>query len=208
MPKSGRERGEWRSAFQFKPRRVLGEGPQNARLMLVGERPGREEARSGRPFVGPAGQLLDTLLTAANLDRKDIYITNLVKDFKDYDKPTADEIEQALPELLSEIEQVNPEIVGLLGTFAVEAVLHRERAEMERTHGCPERNGDNRVFVPCYHPAAGLYNADVMANVLDDFLRLGQLVDGEITVRTDEYLGREQYRELKGDQACHTLRNL
>jgi len=196
MPKGGRDSGfERRSPFTAHYRRVQGEGPVPCRIALVGERPGEHEARSGRPFVGPAGQLLDTLLTAANLDRKHIYITNLVKDFRDYEKPTQEDIERELPELLEELDRVNPEIVGLLGTFAVEALLHRTRADMERTHGVPERNGDGRIYVPVYHPAAGLYNADVMSNVLDDFLRLGQLADGEIQVREDEWLGRENYEQ-------------
>lgn len=201
MPKSGHNqhsRFERRSPFTSHYRRVLGEGPVPAQVMLIGERPGEHEARAGRPFVGPAGQLLDTMLAAANLDRKQIYITNLVKDFRDYEKPTVEDIARELPELRQEIELVNPQIIGLLGTFAVESVLGRERAEMERIHGVPERNGDGRTYIGMFHPAAGLYNADVMASVLDDFLRLGQLVDGEIQVREDEYQGREKYEPWEG----------
>lgn len=136
---------------------------------------------------------MDTMLTAANLDRKQIYVTNLVKDFRDYAKPTAEEISEEMPILLEELERVQPEVVGLLGTFAVETLLHRERAEMERTHGVPVRSGDGRVYIPIYHPAAALHSPDTMATVLDDFLRLGQLLDGEIQVREDEWLGRETY---------------
>src|SRR4029077_15685893 len=100
--------------------------------------------------------MLDTLLAAANLDRKQIYITNLVKTFAEYGKPTSADIEEWGPELYAEIAEVSPEIIGLPGTYAVEFLLKRERAEMERTHGVPVRWTDSRerdiVVVPIYHP--------------------------------------------------------
>lgn len=164
--------------------------------MLIGERPGEEEAIRGRPFVGPTGELLNVLLTVANLDRKQIYITNLVKTFDGYKKPSTEEIHAAQPALFEEMRAVQPEIVGLMGTFAVENVTGRLRAEMDRTHGVPFKMGEC-TYLPMFHPAAGLHTPEVMAKVLDDFLRLAQLADGEITVREDEYAGREDYSERK-----------
>lgn len=186
-------RSERRSPFVRQYKYVPGEGPVPARLMIVGERPGEKEALAGRPFVGPAGEILDTLLAAADLDRKSIYITNLVKTFAGYSKPTTGEILEAGVELYREIEQVDPEIIAAVGTYAVEFLLQRYRAELEHTHGVPVRlNG--RVLLPCYHPAAALYTPETMNNVLDDFLRLAQLADGELEVREDHYLGKEDYQ--------------
>jgi uracil-DNA glycosylase family 4 len=189
------------------PRLVFGEGPEQARLMLIGERPGEHESRSGRPFVGAAGEIMNTMLAATDLDRKQIYVTNLVKSFADYDKPTQEDIAQWGSVLTQEILMCRPEVIGLLGAYAVQYVLKRPRADMERTHGVPvqaviqgeDDNGDGSshtcVCVPMLHPAGGLYNPDALANILDDFLRLGQYLDGEIQIREDSWKGRERYEE-------------
>jgi uracil-DNA glycosylase family 4 len=182
-----------RGIFQPRYKRVPGVGPKPARLMLIGEKPGEREAERGLPFVGPTGELLDTLLAAANLDRQQIYITNLVKEFTGYTKPTKEEVERDLPELIQEMAEVKPEVVGLLGTYAVEYVLERERAEMDRTHGVPVQVG-KIVYVPMYHPAAGLHGPESLPAILDDFLRLAQVLDGELRVREDKWLGREVYQ--------------
>src|SRR5690349_14022824 len=97
---------------------VHGEGDPKARLMLIGECPGEQEDREGRPFVGPAGKLLDKALEQAGLDRKEAYITNAVKQFKweprgkrrIHKKPNSMEIAAAKPQLEEEIDQVEPEI--------------------------------------------------------------------------------------------------
>lgn len=195
---------EHRPPFVHQYRRVPGEGPVPSKIMLIGERPGEKEALSGRPFVGPAGELLDTLLAAANLDRKAMYITNLVKTFTDYGKPTAQEIAADLPELEDEIKSVRPEIIGLLGTYAVEEVLGLDRAELERTHGVPISrqlwDGLRPVCLPMFHPAAALYTPETMNNVLDDFLRLAQVADGELTVREDKWAGKESYAKVTGER--------
>lgn len=188
---------ERRGIFQPRYKRVPGCGPKPCRLMLIGEKPGEREAERGLPFVGPTGELLDTLLAAANLDRKQIYITNLVKEFTGYTKPTREEVERDRPELGAELLAVQPEVIGLLGTYAVENFLHRERAELEKTHGVPicieHLNGRKVVVIPMYHPAAGLHGPESLPAILDDFLRLAQVLDGELHVRRDEWLGKELY---------------
>lgn len=193
------------SPFATKYYPVPGEGPMPARIMLIGERPGENEARRRRPFVGRAGEILNTCLTAADLKRSDIYVTNLVKTYSDYSKPTVEEIERDWPELCDEITAVNPEIVGLLGTFAVEKLLGVDRAELERTHGVPVQPVHlrdllaGRVVLPMYHPASAFYSPEALALVLDDFLRLAQLNAGEITVRKDSYAGSERYERWDGE---------
>jgi DNA polymerase len=113
---------------------VFGEGRRKAPLMMVGEQPGNDEDLAGRPFVGPAGKLLDRALAQANLDRDDIYITNIVKHFKwkpagkrrIHDKPSAAEIEACRPWFEAELELVQPEVVVCLGATAAQALLGRQ----------------------------------------------------------------------------------
>ena len=117
----------WKRATQT----VFGEGPVPAQLMLVGEQPGDYEDISGRPFVGPAGKLLNRALEQAGLDRASVYVTNAVKHFKWeplgkrrlHKKPSAREIEACRPWLLSEVELVKPRLVVCMGVTAVTSLL-------------------------------------------------------------------------------------
>jgi DNA polymerase len=110
---------------------VFGEGRVDARVMFIGEQPGDSEDLAGRPFVGPAGRLLDDALELAGIARTDVYVTNAVKHFKYtqrgkrriHDKPTRYEIEACRPWLDSELELVEPEIVVLLGATAAQSLL-------------------------------------------------------------------------------------
>jgi DNA polymerase len=120
---------------------VFGEGPARARVMLVGEQPGHEEDLTGRPFVGPAGRLLDTALTEAGIGRGDVYVTNVVKHFKweprgkrrIHAKPNLVEIAACLPWLQAELERVKPKIIVCLGATAAQALLGRKfRVTRER----------------------------------------------------------------------------
>ncbi|HLK53767.1 MAG TPA: UdgX family uracil-DNA binding protein [Candidatus Angelobacter sp.] len=110
---------------------VFGEGSPTARVMMVGEQPGDKEDLQGRPFVGPAGIVLDKALVAAGIERKDVYVTNIVKHFKWeprgkrrlHKKPNALEISACRPWLEAEIKAVKPEVVVLLGATAAQGVL-------------------------------------------------------------------------------------
>jgi DNA polymerase len=131
---------------------VLGEGPEGARIAFVGEQPGDQEDLQGRPFIGPAGKLLDRALAEAGLDRGEVYMTNAVKHFKFerrgsrriHSKPTAREVSHYRPWLIKELELVRPQLVVALGGTAVLAltgknipiVRARGPAEfLERFHG-------------------------------------------------------------------------
>jgi len=113
---------------------VFGEGPQKARVMIIGEQPGDQEDRRGRPFVGPAGTLLDRALTAAGIDRKEVYVTNIVKHFKweprgkrrIHKKPSALEISACRSWLDAEFASIRPQVVVLLGATAVQSLLGRQ----------------------------------------------------------------------------------
>ncbi len=115
-------------------RTVFGEGLSESRIILVGEQPGDSEDKQGRPFVGPAGRMLDEALAEAGIDRREAYVTNVVKHFKWvqkgrlrlHQKPNAREIGACLPWLDAEIELIRPEVLVALGATAAQALLGRE----------------------------------------------------------------------------------
>jgi len=117
----------WEHATQT----VFGEGSRQAPLLLVGEQPGNDEDLQGKPFVGPAGKLLDRALEQAGIDRQQVYITNVVKHFKWeergkrrlHKKPNATEISACLPWLVSEIGVIKPRVIVALGATATQALL-------------------------------------------------------------------------------------
>jgi uracil-DNA glycosylase len=119
----------WRSGTQT----VFGEGKRNSEVMLIGEQPGDREDIEGRPFVGPAGKLLDEALTRAGIERDNVYITNVVKHFKwkprgkrrIHQKPNAEEIAACRPWLEGELEAVKPRVIVCLGATAAQALLGR-----------------------------------------------------------------------------------
>jgi uracil-DNA glycosylase family protein len=110
---------------------VFGEGPADARVMMIGEQPGHEEDLAGRPFIGPAGRLLDRALAAAGVARDDVYVTNAVKHFKweprgkrrIHAKPNQMEIAACMPWLQAELDLVKPDVVVCLGATAAQALL-------------------------------------------------------------------------------------
>ena len=112
---------------------MFGEGPSKARVMLVGETPGDREDREGRPFVGPAGRILDAALEKAGIDRAAVYVTNAVKHFKweprgkrrIHQKPNSVEIAACRPWLDAEIRVVKPDVLVCLGATAAQALLGR-----------------------------------------------------------------------------------
>jgi DNA polymerase len=117
----------WRCGTQT----VFGTGGAKARVMLVGEQPGDREDREGKPFVGPAGDLLDKALAEAGIDRREVYVTNVVKHFKweprgkrrIHKKPNASEIRACKPWLEAELAAVKPDVLVLLGATAAQALL-------------------------------------------------------------------------------------
>jgi uracil-DNA glycosylase len=119
----------WKSGTQT----VLGEGPKHARIILVGEQPGDKEDLEGKPFVGPAGRMLDKALEEAGVNRSETYVTNAVKHFKWepackrrlHKKPNSREIAACRPWLLSEIDSLQPELIVCLGATAAQSVLQR-----------------------------------------------------------------------------------
>ncbi|WP_367138056.1 UdgX family uracil-DNA binding protein [Saccharothrix sp. HUAS TT1] len=147
---------------------VFGQGPEAARLVLVGEQPGDVEDRQGEPFVGPAGRLLDKALEEADLAREGVYLTNAVKHFKFvpaergkrrvHKSPTRGEVVACLPWLEAELARVRPALVVCLGATAAKAVLGTSFKVTER-RGQVERVGDHDV-IATVHPSAVLRAPD------------------------------------------------
>jgi DNA polymerase len=146
---------------------VFGEGRSDARLMLVGEQPGDFEDRYGKPFIGPAGKLLDSVLEEVGIDRKDIYLTNAVKHFKFLEKgkrrlhatPRTIEIDACYPWLEKEIKVVDPDVVVCLGATAAKAVLGTGFALMKQ-RGQVFETSDSPQVIATFHPSALLRAPD------------------------------------------------
>ena len=149
--------GLWRAATHA----VLGEGPPHASLMLVGETPGNDEDLAGRPFVGPAGKLLNSALEDAELDREQLYVSNVVKHFKWeprgkrrlHKRPSPQEIWACRPWLDAELDIVQPQAVVCLGATAAQALLGRSfRVTKQRGQLLPSPIA--RLVMATVHPAS------------------------------------------------------
>src|SRR6478672_866309 len=146
---------------------VFGEGPRDARVMMVGEQPGDEEDKQGHPFVGPAGKLLDRALVEAGIDRETVYMTNAVKHFKWkpagkrrlHQKPNASEVAACKPWLYGELKVIHPEIVVCLGATAAQSLLGPD-FRVTKTRGEWLEFEDGQRIIATIHPSAVLRAGD------------------------------------------------
>jgi probable DNA metabolism protein len=153
---------------------VFGEGPEGARVMLVGEQPGDQEDIAGKPFVGPAGQILDAILDEAKIDRSGIYVTNAVKHFKFeprgkrriHAKPNAGEVQACRWWLAHELEAVKPELAVALGATAAQSLLGRPVAVTKERGRVLSREDGVKVFITI-HPSFLLRIPDPEQKVLE-----------------------------------------
>lgn len=157
---------------------VPGEGSLEAPIMFVGEAPGRDEDRQGRPFIGAAGRLLTDLLRTIGIDRKDVFITNIVKcrppDNRD---PLPEEIEACNEYLLTQIALITPKVICTLGRFAGQTLVDPNLG-ISREHG-KARRISGILYVPLYHPAAALHQARLLDTLESDMRRLKTTLDQE-----------------------------
>jgi DNA polymerase len=154
---------------------VPGEGPADAKIVLIGEGPGYHEDRQGRPFVGPSGQFLDDLLAMAGLARADVFIANVVKCRPPQNRdPLPDEVATcAETYLYRQIEAIDPPVIVTLGRFSMSLFLPGER--IMRIHGQPRKVG-SRLIVPMLHPAAALHQPQNRPLIEADFQRLPEIL--------------------------------
>lgn len=166
---------------------VIGEGSHFAKIMFVGEAPGRNEAKYGRPFCGAAGKILDELLESADIKREEVYVTNIVKDRPPMNRdPLPEEIEIYGPFLDRQIDIIQPQVIATLGRYAMNYIMTKFGLELElepisKMHGrifaAPEealskfgykKNSEVKI-IPLYHPAVAVYNSHTLDSLKKDF---------------------------------------
>lgn len=157
---------------------VIGEGDHSAALMLIGEAPGRNEAKTGRPFCGAAGKTLDALLASISIPRESVYITNIVKDRPPENRdPLPAEIAAYAPFLDRQIAIIQPKVIATLGRFSMQYIMRVFDLEFElepisQAHGksyeAKAAYGPIHIM-PQYHPAAAIYNRELIETLRRDF---------------------------------------
>ena len=164
---------------------VPGEGKANAKIMVVGEAPGKNEAITGLPFCGQTGKILDELFESISLDRESVFVTSIVKDRPQKNRdPTREEIAWYAPYLDRQIEIVAPKVVVALGRFAMEYLFERYGVETEektisKLHGSIHKGivGKQKIhIVALYHPSASIYNQKLKGVIKKDFKVLKQFI--------------------------------
>lgn len=151
---------------------VFGSGDPGAKVMLIGEAPGKNEDLTGEPFVGAAGRFLGELLGEAGLRREQVYIANVLKCRPPGNRnPQQIEIETCTPFLREQIALIDPAILVTLGNFATKFVLGTE-AGITQLHGRPVALGERSVM-PMFHPAAAIYDRSKRDSLFEDFHALG-----------------------------------
>lgn len=163
---------------------VLGEGSHDAKIMFIGEAPGQNEAKTGRPFCGAAGRILDDLLASIDIPRAEVYITNIVKDRPPANRdPLPSEIELYAPFLDRQIDIIQPKVIATLGRFSMEYIMRKfglafELESISRAHGKlyeAEVGWGKLKIAPQYHPAAAIYNQSLKDTLKKDFQVLKNL---------------------------------
>lgn len=162
---------------------VMGDGNADADIIFIGEAPGKNEDEQGLPFVGAAGKFLNEMLAAADMDRSDVFITNIVKYRPPNNRDPLPEEKQAFwPYLARQLEIIDPKAIVTLGRHSMEFFL--PDARISQIHGHAVRKKvkyhDGKEYewliIPLYHPAAALYNGSMRQTLIDDFLRVPQMI--------------------------------
>jgi uracil-DNA glycosylase family 4 len=164
---------------------VIGEGSLDASIIFIGEAPGENEAKTGRPFVGRAGKFLNELLESINVPRESVYITNIVKDRPPKNRdPLPKEIDLYATFLDRQISIIKPKIIATLGRFSMQYIMNRYglSAELEPISKLHGKIFETRVerelvkMVPLYHPAVALYNGSTRELLKEDFKVLKDMI--------------------------------
>lgn len=154
---------------------VFGVGNPDADIVFIGEAPGKNEDLQGEPFVGAAGKFLNEMLGMIGLERKDIYITNIVKYRPPGNRdPHPEEKQEFMKYLESQLEIIQPKLVVTLGRHSLNCFL--PDLQISKCHGQPKRY-KGLVYLPLFHPAAALYNGDMRQTLIDDFALIPTIVE-------------------------------
>lgn len=158
------------SLSRTRTRAVPGEGPIDAEVMLIGEAPGYYEDQQGRPFVGAAGQFLESLLASIGLKRNEVFIANVVKCRPPSNRdPQPDEISACADWLATQTEILKPKVIVTLGRYSMSKYVQGQT--ISKIHGQPRKVGDAWV-IPMYHPAAALHQGNLRRTIEEDFKRI------------------------------------
>jgi len=173
---------------------VPGEGPADARILFIGEGPGWNENKTGRPFVGAAGQFLEQLLASIGMRREEVYITNVVKCWPPENRdPLPEEIAACSGFLERQLALLNPQLIVTLGRYSMARFFPGE--SISRIHG-QARRCEGRLVMPMFHPAAALHQPKYKADIEADFKKipaiLAQTIPPEETPPTPEQPVAEQ----------------
>lgn len=153
---------------------VPGEGNPNTAIMFVGEAPGRNEDEQGRPFVGAAGKLLDQALRNAGIERKDVYITNIIKCRPPNNRvPFKDEVDTCMQYLEMQIKLIDPLVICILGRTAYQTLLNGKSITTARGKLVESKR---RNYFITIHPAAAIYNPSLKPLLLKDMEKLSEIV--------------------------------
>ena len=175
---------------------VPGDGPADARIMFIGEAPGAEEDRLGRPFTGPSGKLLDSLLTTALLNRSQVYVTNVLKCRPpDNADPLPEQIEACRSHLDAEIEAVSPDVIIPLGACSTARFFPGVKTGTVRGKAI-ERDG--LVIMPMFHPAAALRRKEWTRNLVEDFMKVADHLEGNLQTEVLEERTEKTEQEKQG----------
>lgn len=164
---------------------VIGEGNHFAKIMFIGEAPGKNEAATGKPFCGAAGKILSALLQSVGIRREDVYITNIVKDRPPANRdPKPEEIEVYGPFLDRQIKIIKPNVIATLGRFPMSYIMNKfdlsnNIASISNLHGRVfEATADygKITIIPLYHPAAAIYNQALKETLKMDFSVLKKFI--------------------------------
>jgi len=157
---------------------VMGDGNVSAKIVFIGEAPGKNEDLAGKPFVGAAGKFLGEMLNLVELTREQVYITNIVKYRPPNNRdPLPEEKKAFWPYLVQELRAIGPLIIATLGRHSMEYFL--PCMQITKVHGQPKRIkfGDEKIVIlPLYHPAAALYNGSLRQTLIEDFMSIPTII--------------------------------
>ena len=159
---------------------VFGDGNPKSKIVFIGEAPGKDEDREGKPFVGRSGKFLSEMLESIKMKREDIYITNVVKYRPPENRdPEPDEIAACLPWLMEELNFIKPKIIIFLGRHAMKIFFPKEKISL--VHGKllhKKIDGfETEYFLPLYHPASALYNGSMRETLIKDFKKIPLILE-------------------------------
>lgn len=167
---------EYRKENDYLP--VIGQGRLSSKIVFIGEAPGKNEAKTGKPFCGASGKILDELLNHIKLERSDVYVTNIVKDRPQENRdPSPEEIRVYGPLLDTQLEIIKPKVIATLGRFSMEYILksfglEKDLKVISMMHGkkfTVKTSWGSILIIPLYHPAVAIYNRKKLPELKKDF---------------------------------------